>query len=74
MLVSVLLGVIVGVTDGVNEIVGVGVLLFGTIYSTCNRGAPDGRLSYALAVRTPVPVIIITRQLPADHPGRFTIS
>ena len=43
-------------------------------YSTYSNGAPCGSPSQDSATRSPVPVIMITSELPLDHPGRSTIS
>ena len=52
-----------------------GAWLMGVVpYSTCNRGAAAGIPSYASAVRSPLPLTIITNELPLDQPGRSTIS
>jgi hypothetical protein len=68
-------GVTVAVRDGVGVTVFVGRgVLVGTANSICNRGAPAGAPSNALAVRWPVPPIMMTKEFPADHPGRFTTS
>ena len=40
----------------------------------CNRGAADALPSNAVAVRRPLPVTMIARELPLAQPGRFTIS
>ena len=46
------------------------------VYSTRSKGAPAGPPSYESATRrpVPVPVMMITKELPPDHPGRSTIS
>ena len=50
------------------------VLAVAGMYSTCSKGAPDSSPSYASAVRSPLPVIIIASELPLDHPERSMIS
>lgn len=40
----------------------------GRLYSICNSGAPAWSTSYASATRLPVPVMIITIELPAAQP------
>jgi hypothetical protein len=41
-------------------------------YSTCSSGAAAALPSHAHAVRTPVPVTMITSGLPLTQPGGFT--
>ena len=41
---------------------------------TWSRGAPPGSPLYDSATRSPLPVIMMTRELPLDQPGRLTIS
>ena len=43
-------------------------------YSTCKVGALAGTPSKDSAVRSPVPVMIMTIELPLIHPGLPTIS
>lgn len=79
---GVLVAVDVNVAVGVNVEAGVPVVAVAVCvcvndkvsYSTWSKGAPAASPSYALAVRWPAPVIMITRGLPPAHPGRLTIS
>jgi riboflavin transporter FmnP len=51
--------------DNVAVIAGAFVGIVGRLYSICNSGAPAWSTSYASATRLPVPVMIITSELPA---------
>lgn len=44
------------------------------LYSTCNKGAAAASPLNDSAVRSPLPVISTTSELPLDQPGRSTIS
>ena len=76
VLVAVGNGVLVAVGSGVFVAVAVGVGVDGSCkeYSTCNRGAPVESPSKDSATRLPVPVIMITSELPLDQPTRLVIS
>ena len=53
----------------------VGTRLAGvSLYSTCSSGAAAETPSYASAVRSPIPLMMITTELPLVHPDRSTIS
>src|SRR5215212_9680655 len=83
--VLVIVGVNVAVGVDVGVLVSRGVPVAGGVavgvcvdvrgpYSTWSKGAPVASPSYALAVRWPLPVMMIAREWPPDQPGRFTIS
>ena len=68
------IGVFSGVVwSGISLMVGA-VLPPPAAYSTRSKGAWLWFPSKDSAVRSPVPVMMMTMELPLDHPGRFTIS
>ena len=64
------------VWDATGDPIGIGVAVSagefaevaGRLYSICSTGAPAWSTSYASATRLPVPVMIITSELPVTQP------